>query len=138
MDGENCVIDLNPLSSPKQSEWHRLAESGLNWLRTREECEAHLAPLRCDLLRKRLDRYKPSRVLFYGLSHQRWWERISAHRFSPSKVDQLWLADGENTLFAMMPHPVNLNTRLPSKGEGAVKRFLADVGAALREEIRRL
>ncbi len=84
VDGENCVLDLNALSSPRQSEWKQIGESGLRWLRTREQCEEHLAPLRCDLLRKRLARYKPCLVLFYGLSHKHWWERSSLQRIRVS------------------------------------------------------
>jgi hypothetical protein len=118
-DGENCVLDLNPLPSPKQSKWN----------------EAHLS-LRCDLLGKKLARHKPSKprlVLFYSLPHQRWWEQISAHRLTPSKLPPgLSLVRRENTLFAMIPHPNGI--RPP--GPGAVKRFLADVGMALREELR--
>jgi hypothetical protein len=128
--GQNSVLDLGQLSSPSTSEW-RLHESGIRWLATRNECEARLLPPRCDLIRVRLARYKPRLVLFYGLSHRRWWERISARQFVPSKLHLLSWVRGEKSLFAMMPHP---NVRLP--GKGARKRFFADVGATLREELR--
>jgi len=129
--GQNCVLDLSPLLSPSGSDW-KLAEFGFSWLRTREECEARLVPPRCDLLRKRLARYKPSLVLFYGLPQQRWWELISARRFVRSKLGRLSLARGENTMFAMIPHPNGV--RLP--GQGTVKRFFAHVGMTLRKELR--
>ena len=133
-DGENCVLDLSALSSPSKSA--RILDGfGYSWLR-KEEKEASLIWPRCDSLRVKLTRHKPSLVLFYGLDEKRYWERISAQQFSPSKkLGQLWLAGGESTLFAMMPHPVNLNTRLPEKGPGAVKTFLAAVGSVLREEL---
>lgn len=50
---------------------------------------------------------------------------------SASRVGHLSLVRAGNALFAMIPHPVSLGRLL--RGKGAVKRFLADVGAALRE-----
>jgi len=137
-DGGNGVFELLPFSSPTQSDW-RLGTLGIDWLRTREEYEQHCVPMRCNLLRGKVAKYKPCLVLFYGngVEQQRRWIKISGVPFTPSKkVGQLLLAHAEKTLFVIMPHPVNLNTRLPDKGPGAVKRFLADVGATLREELR--
>jgi hypothetical protein len=128
--GQNSVLDLSQLSSPSMSDW-KLHECGISWLATREEYESCLLLPRCDLLRERLVHYKPRLVLFYGLSHQRWWERISASHFAPSKVPQLSWVRSENSLFAMMPHP---NVRL--SGKGVRNKFFADIGAALREKLR--
>jgi len=130
-EGQNSVLDLSQLSSPSTSEWE-LHECGISWLTTREEYEGRLLRPRCELLRERVARYKPILVLFYGLGHQCWWEQISANQFAPSKLPQLSWVRGENSLFAMIPHP---NVRLP--GKGARNRFFADVGAALRERLRR-
>jgi hypothetical protein len=130
-NGQNCVLDLSPLLSPSQAHW-KLAEFGFSWLRTREECEAHLIPPRCDLLRAAVTRYKPKLVLFYGLPHRRWWEHISARRLTPSGLHGLSSAHGENTLFAMIPHPNGIRLA----GVGAVTRFLVEVGTTLRAELR--
>lgn len=132
-DGENCVLDLTPLSCPSRAVW-KLSEFGFDWLSTREACEARLAGPRCSLLREKLTCYKPNLVLFYGLQQRQLWEQISRCLFSPSKLGQLLLTRSDDTLFALMPHPVNLNRTLP--GTGAVKKFLAAVGATLREELR--
>lgn len=94
VDGQNCVLDLSPLLSPSAADC-KLAEFGLDWLRTREECAARLVSRRCDLLRKKLACYKPGPVLFYGLKHKNRWEQISTHLFAPSKLDKLWLTHGE-------------------------------------------
>ena len=133
-NGNNSVLDLSPLISPSSTDG-RLAEFGFPWLRTKEESKARLFPCRCDLIQDRLVRYRPKLVLFYGLSHKEWWERISACRFSPSRVlQQLFVARSGETLFALIPHPNAI--RLP--GKGAVKAFLAEVGTAVREELQAL
>jgi hypothetical protein len=139
VDGECCALDLLPFSSPSQSDW-KLAEFELPWLKTREEYKSHLAERRCGLMRSKLLHHRPMLVLFYGdrVEQKRWWETISQHTFSRSQaVAQLLLARDENTLFATVPHPVNLNTRLTEKGVGAVNRFWASVAAALRKELLR-
>jgi len=131
-DGNNCVLDLSQLSSPSMSEW-KFEECGISWLRTREEYEARLLPQRCDLFKCRLAHYKPRLALFYGdaLRHQGRWERIANNRFAPSELPRLSWVQGEHTLFAMMPHPRNVRV----SGQGAHKRFFADVGMALRERL---
>jgi hypothetical protein len=139
-NGRNCVIDLMPFSSPSQTEW-RLAHFGFTWLSSRREYKARLVSSRCDLVRAKLVRYRPHLVLFYGdrLEQQEWWSTISQQQFVRSKrVDRLLLAHDARTIFGIIPHPVNINTRLPDSGPGAVKRFLAQVAAALREELQRL
>ncbi len=130
-DGQNSVLDLSQLSSPSTSNWE-LHEFGFSWLATREEYEGHLLRSRCDLLLARLARYKPRLVLFYGLSHQRWWEQISANQFTPSKLPRLSWVRGENSLFAMIPHPNGVRF----SGKGARNAFFAGVGAALRKELQ--
>lgn len=134
-DGQNCVLDLSPLSSPSGAVW-KLAEFGVDWLRTKQVYESRLLPARCALLREKVTCYRPSLVLFYGLQQRQRWEQVSACLFSPSKLDQLLLAHSDDTLFALMPHPVNLNRRLSGTGTGKVNRFLAAVGTTLREELR--
>ena len=132
-NGNNCVLDLNQLPSPSMSEW-KVQECGISWLRTRGEYEARLLPERCSLFRSRLAHYKPRLALFYGgsLRHQCRWERIADDRFAPSGLPRLSWVQGEHTLFAMMPHPRNVRF----SGQGAHKRFYADVGAALGEKLR--
>lgn len=134
-DGQNCVLDLSPLSSPSTSDW-KLAEFGFDWLRTRQVYEARLLPARCALLREKVTYYKPRLVLFYGLQQRQRWKQISACPFSSSKLERLLLARSDDTLFALIPHPANLSRTLPGTGAGKVKKFLAAVGATLCEELR--
>lgn len=135
IDGQNCVLDLSQLSSPTMRDWN-FSECGISWLRTRDEYERRILPLRCDLLIERLtDCSPPPRlVLIYGLGsrHERWWERIAKGQFVPSRLPQLSLRRSENTLFALMPHP---NGVRPS-GRGARNKAFASLGAFLREELR--
>jgi hypothetical protein len=123
--GENCVLELCPLSSPSESVW-RLGELGFSWLRSRADYEAFWIPKRSKLIREKVDSYKPKLVLFYG---KRRWEGISGLPFSPTRIPQLTLARGEFTMFAAMPHPGGL--RIP--GSGAVNHILAEIGRTLRD-----
>jgi hypothetical protein len=131
LGGQNAVLDLSQLSSPSLSTWE-FHKCGISSLGSRDEYEGLFLQSRCDLLRERISRYKPSLVLFYGLSHLRWWEHISGSQFEKSQLPQLSWARGENIFFAMIPHPRGV--RIP--GKGAHNRFFADVGAALRENLR--
>jgi hypothetical protein len=131
--GQNSVLDLSQFSSPSMSDWN-LGGCGISWLETRRDYETRILRPRHDLFRKKLALYKPKLVLFYGLGHQRWWERIAGSesqpiQFAPSNLPQLSWVRNEIGLVAMMPHPNGV--RLP--GKGAHKKFFADVGAALRE-----
>jgi hypothetical protein len=136
-NGQNGVFELLPFSSPTQADW-RLGSLGISWLRTRSDYEARWVPMRCNLLRMKVANYKARLVLFYGNNSEQLdrWCRISPCSFTSSKeVEQLLIARIEGTLFAIIPHPVNLNRRLHDKGRGAVKKFLANVDAALRKEL---
>jgi hypothetical protein len=124
------VLDLSPLISPSKSVW-KLNEFGFEWLQTRKGYEEQHLVARCNNLREKLALHKPGLVIFYGLEQEHWWEQISESQFSPSRVDHLSLVRANNTVFAIIPHPVNLGRIF--RGKGAVKRFLADVGVALRE-----
>lgn len=124
-DGDNCVLELCPLSSPSESDW-RLGELGFSWLRSRADYEAFWIPRRSKLIRGKIDSYKPKLVLFYG---KRRWEDISGLHFSPTRIPQLILARGEHTTFAAMPHPGGL--RIP--GTGAVNSLLGEIGTTLRD-----
>lgn len=129
--GHNAVLDLSQFSSPSMSDW-KPGGLGISWLETRQEYETRILAARRDLLRRVLARYKPKLVLFYGLGHKRWWERIAGSetkpiQFASSELPQLSLVRNDFCLFAMMPHPNGV--RLP--GKGAHKKFFADVGGAL-------
>ena len=129
-DGQNAILDLSQLSSPSRLAWI-FNECGITWLRTRGEYEAYMLPPRCDLFQKRLAIYRPRLVLFYGLGHQCWWERIAGRQFEPSGLRQLCWVQGENSLFALIPHP----NAIRRPGKGANNEFFAEVGAALREKL---
>lgn len=132
LGGQNALLDLSQLSSPSNSGWI-FGECGISWLKSREEYEARMLPVRAEILRKKLSECvtKPKLVLFYGLGHRRWWELISSRQFRQSQLANFWWTRDSETLFALIPH----RNGIRGGGNGALTKFLSDVGSLIRGEL---
>jgi hypothetical protein len=128
-EGENCLLELCPLSSPSEEHWN-LADFGFSWTKYREDYEKYWIPRRIELLRSKIDKCGPRLVLFYG---KRSWEQISKRSLLPTRLPGLMLASGRDKVFAAMPHPPQGLRSLKLHGRGAVIKYLNDVGTILRE-----
>jgi len=132
-NGSNAVIDLSQLSTPSMKTWHA-DHCDIAWLADRKTYENCVLLRRCELIREKIAvNQHPKLVLFYGLSHQKYWERIAGAPFQPLKGStDLSLVKSGTTIFAMMPHP---NDRKRFRGKGARNQFFTNVGLVLRKEL---
>jgi len=128
--GTNAILDLSQLSSPSMDIWNA-HESGISWLRSRAIYEERILKPRADLLRKKVESCRPKLVIFYGLTHQRWWTHIAKQPFSRSALEKLFLAYDGETQFALMTHPNDRGFR----GKGSRNKFFTEVGEILRSQL---
>ncbi|HEY0069240.1 MAG TPA: hypothetical protein VGE04_04645 [Chloroflexia bacterium] len=128
--GRDCILELLPLPSPGLRYWRFYPEYGqehprLSYLGERATYTSHVAPIRIAHLRKRISEYRPRAVVFYGTGYAYWWRRIAGLDFKPSRLDKVWVARGEDTLYVIMQHPIARG--LPSTYFDAVGRLIAGV-----------
>jgi hypothetical protein len=103
--GQDCILELLPLPSPGLNLWRHYPDTGIEYLKTRELYTAHVAPQRAALLRKRIAKYRPPAVIFYGSGYTHWWREVAGVDFRPSSVDRVSFARSGGTLYVIIQHP---------------------------------
>jgi hypothetical protein len=105
-DGATCIVELLPLPSPNVRSW-LYSEWGLEHLRDRKTYRQHLIPRRVASIRARVSSYRPTAVVFLGMSYLKHWQEIAG---TPLNVrESVAVADGE-TIYIAALHPASRGT----------------------------
>lgn len=75
-NGETCLLNLLPLPSPNVSTWNYDEWSDLSILRTRSSYFAAVLDGRINIIREAIQKHRPKRVIFVGVSNAAHWSRI--------------------------------------------------------------
>ncbi len=95
------------LAAPPPSTGHWLYEAfGLPSIATRELYERSTLPVRIRAIRDRIERHRPSAVVFYGKGYRAHWEEIARARFAAANDSPFEMASNAATRFVLAPHPV--------------------------------
>lgn len=124
---KECLIELLPLPSRSIGKWpwaERYPQ--VSWLRNRTVYRKHVLGPRCERICRAIHKHRPRAVVFYGLTYQDEWSRISGARFAETAIPQVSFAHDSNTLFAVMPHP-NMH--------GLKAEYFLKVGAAIGRKL---
>lgn len=133
LDGDNCLVELLPLPSPKTSVWLYPQMSNLDYLQTRKAYREHLAPQRAEHLRLRVEEYQPRLVWFYSTNawYMPWWQHIIGVETQEHEIAGLsaQLARRDGTTFVITRHPV---------AHGMSNAFCEGLGRLLRSPLSKL
>ncbi len=128
--GETCLIELLPLPSPSTAMWLLAQWTVLPQLKTKKGYEKYYTPRRANHIKQRIIEYKPRVVVFYGVDPHllTWWQHIAGTAFSLLQVDgvNVWIAQGESTLFVITMHPA---------AKGLKNTYVHEVGALIANRL---
>jgi hypothetical protein len=107
--GDTCLLELLPLPSPSLQHWLYAQHSQLSYLISRQTYREECIAVRIEHLKSRINQYKPSAVIFYGLGYQEHWKKIAGVALNQSSNKILTGRRG-STLFAAIKHPAAQGT----------------------------
>jgi hypothetical protein len=122
--GNSCLIELLPLPSPSTKKWLYAEHTDLPFLRNREAYRDYAIPWRIEGIRERIEKYRPSAVVFYGMVYQEWWREIADLEFKPFEQYDFLVANSQATKFIMSKHPVAM---------GVTNEYFHQIGRAISE-----
>ena len=126
INGETCLIELFPLPSRSQSDWHYPYHTNLPYLKTKPLFRQHFAPIRSQQVRRRIEEYRPKYVTFASRDEllMAQWEMIAQVPMREFRFEGRTVLIGEDhyTRFMVIPHPVS---------RGLTSAFFRDVGDSL-------
>lgn len=104
LDGDTCLLELQPLPSPSTREWVYSRYSNLPYLKNREIYIDVVFELRITHLRMLIRAHKPKYVVFYGASYRQYWEAILGGKFQTDDQN-LDTGRSDSTRFYLVKHP---------------------------------
>jgi hypothetical protein len=123
--GDICLMELLPLPSPSTECWLYAKHSGLSYLADRETYKQTCLPSRIKGLQKRISKYAPETVIFYGLSYQESWQEIAGVDLLPES-DGVYTGRNGATRFILTKHPA---------AWGVTKEYFQQVGRLVHADI---
>jgi hypothetical protein len=102
--GDTCLLELLPLPSPSIGQWLYAQYSQLPYLKDRATYRQECIESRIEHLQGRINQYQPKVVIFYSLSYQEYWKKITRVDFCQNS-DKIYFGRNESTLFVMTKHP---------------------------------
>ena len=110
--GATCLVELNPLPSPRTATWQYGQWTSLPQLRDRHTYFAQVVPDRVLRLRQLIDRYAPQIVVFYGLEQKLQWERLVEQPFVIGRVEGFQVARRGPSRCFLVRHPSRARNQL--------------------------
>lgn len=105
-NSKTCLLELLPMPSPSKKQWQYSAWRKLiPQLASRAEYRKWILPVRISAIRERIKKYRPAKVVFYGIGYRKYWQMITEINFVESDLSGLYLAQTGETSFFMTPHP---------------------------------
>ena len=127
--GETALLELFPLPSPSLRTWLYPKYTKLEYLQTRSTYAETIGGVRAANLSRQIRVLRPRVVIFYGVAAAQWWANIAVQAFQPDeKIESLWTARTEHTLFAIVRHPVS---------RGATNEYFYNTGVRLNALLAR-
>jgi hypothetical protein len=127
--GETALLELFPLPSPSLRTWLYPKFSKLEYLQTRSLYAGTIGGVRAANLSRQIRTLRPRAIIFYGVAAAQWWANIAVQVFQPDeKIESLWTARTEHTLFAIVRHPVS---------RGATNEYFYNTGVRLNALLNR-
>lgn len=132
LDGQTCLLELLPLPSPTTRTWHYGEWSKLEWLATREKYHQHITTTRACFLACRIERHRPSTVIFYCSAWYCVWPAIAGGSWHQAIDPKLMGFHRDNVAFFATKHPADPNLG-PHRDDylREIGRFFRDKGHAL-------
>lgn len=108
--GGTTLIHLLAVDARRDNVWpYRRLETP--YLRSPELYAERFTERRARHIARQVQRYRPSVVVFYDVTHRRWWEQIAGVSFGRSEVRSCFGAQRDGTIFLMIRHPESVGTR---------------------------
>ncbi|BAZ12710.1 hypothetical protein NIES4071_45420 [Calothrix sp. NIES-4071] len=103
---ETCLLELFSLPSPSTNQWIYSQHSQLPFLSNRKNYENHCLEQRIKHISYKIREYKPSSVVFYGVSYQYSWKKIAEVDFLETSEGFL-IGTNSQTVFVIAKHPTS-------------------------------
>ncbi len=130
-DGDTCLLELFPLSSPSTGKWLYSEISNLHYLKSRKIYREEIGPDRIRILRALISEYNPKCVIFYGLTsiYRMYWNQIAKNSMKKTDLKNLFSSKNDSTLFVNILHPA---------AKGVKNIYFEQVGNFIRKELGKL
>lgn len=106
-NSENLLIELMPLPSPGINIWHYNFFSDLAYLRSRHEYFSYFLSKRVSLLRKKILKYHPKIIVFYGFSYIEHWQCTVSSKFKFNEDLDCYIASRDHMTYLVIRHPTS-------------------------------
>ncbi len=103
-NGNDCLIELLPLPNHSTQQWLYKNCSNHDFLVNRSRYSKHIAPLRANYIRQKIQEYQPKAVIFYSKNkwYVEWWQQIAGMTFTNNYPAIETIG---KTMFMIIPHP---------------------------------
>lgn len=102
-DSDHCSLEFMPLPSPGMDKWV-YGSLGISYLSSRKSYEEHIKPMRVETFKNLFAQHKPKSVIFYGISNNDEWTKISEVNFTEI-ASKVFYGENKDTNFFILPHP---------------------------------
>ncbi|HPH98266.1 MAG TPA: hypothetical protein PK613_20455 [Anaerolineaceae bacterium] len=100
-----CLLELLPLPSPSLGDWNYEKWSKLEILSSRENYKKNLLSIRIAYIQSLINYHKPKVVVFYGVTYQSYWQKISCTPFYYQESNKISTSDNGVPHFFSINHP---------------------------------
>ncbi len=104
--GDSCLVELLPLPSPDRigflfDEYSKT----IPFLESPDDYKEHVRPKRIVHLKRKIEKYRPKAVVFYGKRNWKYYHKIAGVKFRSTKIDGVKIGNNEDTFFVLTKHP---------------------------------
>lgn len=128
-NSDHCLIELLPLPSPGTKIWP-YSKTGIKELKDRKVYKSTYLPLRIELIKERIKKYKPKVIVFYSLSYIKHWQNLLGKDFMLyKKIDnqKIMRAEENSILYLVIAQP----------SQGVSNKYLAKVGELVKQHLEK-
>jgi hypothetical protein len=104
-DGETCLLELLPLSSPNTGRWLYGSISAIPYLKDRKTYRARMTPVGVRRLARAMALHRPEVVVFYSRTYRDTWKEIAGPVDWQTNEDGVEYARRDGTLLVITHHP---------------------------------
>lgn len=106
-ESETCLLELLPLPSPDSEVWQYDAWSEICQLADRDSYREWMIPSRIEFIRRRIEKYRPKIVVFYGKEYLKYWQEIASVASWTDDSNGFSICESAGTKFVAVPHPAS-------------------------------
>src|SRR5439155_2738728 len=111
--GDSCLVELLPLPSRNVNAWRYYSKYSMTipFLKSRRVFAKHVRPKRVAHLKRKIKKYRPKAVVFYGKGNWKHYRKITDVKFRSTKIDGVKIGKSETTLFILAKHPALIGAK---------------------------